>query len=151
QDLAADLRRWLHNEPIHARPVGPMRRLEKWVRRHPTVSTSLALAVAALVVISFLLRQTVKAKGVADENARLARASAVEADAERAKAERRAAEVLRLADARKLHDLEARARALWPAYPGKIPQIEEWLTEATALTQNLAVHETSLHELQEQL
>jgi formylglycine-generating enzyme required for sulfatase activity len=150
RDFADDLRRWLNHEPIQARPAGVIRRVEKWVRRHPTVSTSLMLAVSALVAISFLLRQTLQAKRAADSNAALARASAIDADVERSKADRRASEVLRLADARKLRDLETRAHALWPAHPSKIPELERWLTEATALTQNLPVHESALRQLREQ-
>jgi WD40 repeat protein/serine/threonine protein kinase len=46
RDLADDLRRWLAGEPVRARPVGPLRRLTKWSRRHP--------AAAGLVVLSVL-------------------------------------------------------------------------------------------------
>jgi WD40 repeat protein len=45
-DLAADLRRYLRGEPIHARPVGNAGRLWSWCRRNPL----LALALAAVAV-----------------------------------------------------------------------------------------------------
>jgi serine/threonine protein kinase len=147
RDFADDLRRWLNHEPILAQPSSPMRRAEKWVRRHPTMSACLFLGVAAFVVISSLLWQTMTAKRKADDSALQARASAHEAESERARAERRASEVLRLADGKKLRDLEARARLLWPAYPGRIPEFESWLSEASTLVQNVPVHEQSLREL----
>ncbi|MFM7150931.1 MAG: serine/threonine-protein kinase, partial [Gemmataceae bacterium] len=42
-DLAADLDRWLHGQPIEARPVGVVERAGKWVRRHKLVSALSAL------------------------------------------------------------------------------------------------------------
>jgi serine/threonine protein kinase len=44
-EMAADLRRWLASEPIHARPIGRIERLERWCRRNP-------LAVGLLLAVS---------------------------------------------------------------------------------------------------
>ncbi len=65
--LAADLRRWLANEPITARPPGMISRVGKWTRRHPLVSTVGAVLVAALILVSALLGQ------LQSRNVRLAR------------------------------------------------------------------------------
>jgi WD40 repeat protein len=46
--LADDLERWLHGEPIAARPVRMPERIAKWVRRRPAVA---ALAGSLIVVI----------------------------------------------------------------------------------------------------
>src|SRR5262245_6626409 len=44
-----DLRRWLGGEPIRARPVGPLERAVKWVRRRPDTAALIGL-VATLAV-----------------------------------------------------------------------------------------------------
>ncbi|MDP6762600.1 MAG: serine/threonine-protein kinase [Planctomycetota bacterium] len=53
-DFAADLRRFLANQPILARPPGALVKLSKWSRRHPRLSTGLgvgALAVLATMAV----------------------------------------------------------------------------------------------------
>jgi hypothetical protein len=49
-DFAADLRRFLSNEPITAHQPGRMERVTKWARRHPT--TSVACSLLALLAIA---------------------------------------------------------------------------------------------------
>src|SRR5262249_28334755 len=48
QALADDLRRFLNNEPIKARPTGPMGRLTRWARRKPGIAVLSAALVLAL-------------------------------------------------------------------------------------------------------
>jgi tetratricopeptide (TPR) repeat protein len=49
QEVATELRRFLAGEPIQARPITPVERAFRWVRRNRTVSALLALVVIALV------------------------------------------------------------------------------------------------------
>jgi tetratricopeptide (TPR) repeat protein len=51
RELADDLRRYLADEPIRARPPGAVRRLRKWGRRHPAWVAAAAAALAAAVVV----------------------------------------------------------------------------------------------------
>lgn len=53
-DFAADIRRHLANEPIHAEPPTALERAVKWVQRHPTKSVIMTSVSIALVVISWL-------------------------------------------------------------------------------------------------
>lgn len=49
-DLAADLQRWLRNEPIVARQIGPLGRLARWCRRRPAIATAIATVVLTFLV-----------------------------------------------------------------------------------------------------
>src|SRR5581483_12446774 len=48
--LAEDLQRYLEGKPITARPVGPLGRVWRWARRHPS-RAGLAVMGAALVLL----------------------------------------------------------------------------------------------------
>ena len=56
-DLAEDLRRLRHHEPIAARPIGGLLRLRRWIRRHPVLAVAATLLILALLVSSTLLVQ----------------------------------------------------------------------------------------------
>jgi serine/threonine protein kinase/formylglycine-generating enzyme required for sulfatase activity len=53
--LAEDLRRFLADEPVLARPVGRTERMVKWVRRHPAPAALLGVVLLALVLLSVAL------------------------------------------------------------------------------------------------
>jgi serine/threonine protein kinase len=90
-EVAADLRRFLAHEPIHARPSGPLTRTLKWVRRHPVLASSLAISLGAAVVLAALLFETRRAQ--AAERVAL---SAAESAAQQARAEAERAELAAL-------------------------------------------------------
>ena len=51
QELADDLRRWLDDEPVHARPPGPLERSLRWARREPGLAAASAAALLALLAV----------------------------------------------------------------------------------------------------
>jgi CHASE3 domain sensor protein len=53
--LAEDLRRFLADQPIQARPLGPVERAWRWARRHPGLSFVLLAGVTMLLVVGACL------------------------------------------------------------------------------------------------
>jgi serine/threonine-protein kinase len=53
--LAEDLERWQAGKPIQARPTGAFERTLKWVRRRPTQAALVAVSLAAIVVVVFIV------------------------------------------------------------------------------------------------
>jgi WD40 repeat protein len=49
-EMAADLRRYLRDEPIRARPAGRPERLGRWCRRNPTVASLTAVVALSLLI-----------------------------------------------------------------------------------------------------
>jgi hypothetical protein len=71
-ELAEDLRRFLDDQPIRARRVGPLERLWRWGRRNPALATAGGIAVAALVAVAaisavFAVRESENARGLAKQ------------------------------------------------------------------------------------
>jgi len=52
RELGEELGRFLRDEPIHARPIGPMARLARWCRRKPALATAITVGLALLLVIA---------------------------------------------------------------------------------------------------
>src|SRR5262245_20526103 len=76
-ELADDLERALHGEPIHAQPSTATQRVRKWVRRNPAKAGLVATAAVALLVITagsvafnFRLQRS---RALAEANAAVAR------------------------------------------------------------------------------
>jgi WD40 repeat protein/serine/threonine protein kinase len=85
-ELAADLQRFIDDEPIMARPIGPGERLIRWCRHNPLLAGSLAAVAATLVVgtvVAWLLAAwALNEKGRANEEAGRARDAEAKANKE---------------------------------------------------------------------
>jgi eukaryotic-like serine/threonine-protein kinase len=93
RDLADDLQRFLRDQPIKARPLGPLGRLAKWARRHPAVAGLLGALLLTLFVLLGLagwsywnIRQALGEKEQALSDKEGERLKAVTAGKEEAKA-----------------------------------------------------------------
>lgn len=161
REFAADLRRHLANEPIHARPPTRRDRIVKWAMRNPGRSSAAVIASVALALITLLLVANVRAKrdllaanadlssertNLASANTALA-AKTVESEVLRKDAEAKRDEVLKLSALQELDDLLAQVDGLWPAYPEIIPRYEKWIRDAELLLAELSVHRESRAEL----
>ncbi len=54
-ELAADIRRYLEDRPILARPIGPVGLLYRWMKRNKQLSTAIVSAAAILTITSAVL------------------------------------------------------------------------------------------------
>jgi serine/threonine protein kinase len=65
-EVALELRRFLANEPILARPAGPWIRSIKWCRRHPVLAASAAILLASSGVLAWQRDTAVRAEARAE-------------------------------------------------------------------------------------
>ena len=143
-DLGTDLANVLAGKPVDARTYGPLARMTRWSRRHRAAAAVVAFAFVFLVVGAVVA--VVKSRDLAAhlENATLAAGRAD--DALRA-AEDSNLRYARLADRRRLGDLEARAERLLPPVPAILPALNTWLSEAADLARELDGHRRALDEV----
>jgi serine/threonine-protein kinase len=101
--LADDLRRFLSDEPILARPVSNWERLTRWCRRNPRVAALIGTVAVLLIVvaagscafayrISQEMAETERHKKIAEQNAAAEKLAHEEADRNKELAERKAEE-----------------------------------------------------------
>src|SRR5262249_43140086 len=82
-ELADDLRRFLRDEPIAARPIGRVERLGRWCRRNPMVASLVTVIAMSLLagttISSYFAAQATQEKERADKKAAEAVDKAAEA------------------------------------------------------------------------
>src|SRR5690606_28729707 len=87
-ELGADLRRWLRDEPVEARPASGWYRARKFARRNRALvggaASAFALLVAGVVGTSAGMARAVEARGLAEREAERARSAAADAEREAA-------------------------------------------------------------------
>jgi serine/threonine protein kinase/formylglycine-generating enzyme required for sulfatase activity len=120
-DMAADIRRYLRDEPILARPPSALYQVRKFAARNKVLVGGVAAVFLALV--AGLIGTAM---------------GYVEARRNETIATQRANDVLSLSASKDLDDLAARADKLWPARPERIGDFEQWLTDARELIEGRA-------------
>jgi serine/threonine protein kinase len=78
--FAEDLHRFLREEPVHARPVGPLVRLRRWCRRRPLAAALVLVSALGFVAVAWLWLR-------AEDQHRQAQSNFAEAQRQRARAE----------------------------------------------------------------
>lgn len=112
-ELRADLLAFLEGKVVQAYRTGPLVELSKWIRRNRALATTIAVAaVAAFTAIGGI--------GLVQRNARI--------------------EIERLADVKRLEQLDSELEQLVPAHPSRLEGLRAWRTRALALEDRLALH-----------
>lgn len=152
-ELAADIERHLHHNPVIAGPPGKLYRFKKFTRRNRAFVASVAVALFVLVAAGitstvFYLREEAARRTAESDRTRALVAEKSERQL-RERAESQRDQLLRLSDSKRLEQSIANASRLWPATPEKIPGMEQWLVRAQELAQHLPAHRESLSKLRE--
>ncbi|MCB9851688.1 MAG: SUMF1/EgtB/PvdO family nonheme iron enzyme [Phycisphaerales bacterium] len=138
EELSADLRRYLNDQPIKARPVSAIYQIRKFTRRNRALVGGMAATLIAIVAGGIVAGYY----AVHEHRERLY------AEQQRRLADERYDEVVRLSDLKRLNDAIAKADTLWPELPKTIPAMEKWLADyAEPLASNLELHRKTLEKL----
>src|SRR5262249_50002798 len=132
QELADDLRRFLEDRPIKARPASLVQKVKKWARRKPAVAGLVALSALAALLLAGLVGGFVL-YGEAKQQRQIADAARAEEETHRQNAEAaRAAEAKLRRQAEQFHYLHhvAFAGAYWK--DNQMGRLEELLQECAA-------------------
>jgi len=126
-EFGDDIARNLRGEVIRARPVGVAVRSWKWIKRNPTFSAAAAVVLLAACafaahILLWAYPRIVEEKKNLDEAYR---------------------EITRLADVKRLAELESEARGLWPAHPEMVPAMDLWIGRARSLVERTERHRSA--------
>jgi formylglycine-generating enzyme required for sulfatase activity len=125
KDFAADLERFLSGDVILARPPAPITRLVRRVKRNPALSTAVGAALGLLAALALYVIWSYP-QLLRERNS-----------------------VMRLSDVTVLEQLRMEAEDLWPAVPGKIGELENWMLKAEELAGRYDIHLRTLKRLRD--
>jgi len=140
-ELAAELRRFLNDEPIHARPISRTARFWKWCRRNPVVSTlAAACCLAVTVGLVGITTQWIRATNEAERANREAEEKSRALVAESAALTKAQAETQRAGEETKRAE-EAELDARYSLYVAHMQQIgEAWENNEIARINELLLY-----------
>jgi formylglycine-generating enzyme required for sulfatase activity len=126
-----------------------LRERERAARRgllRRVAAAGLVLGLLAAGAVAWLLDGKRREAEAAERRAAIERDRA---EAEKAAKEEALAEVLRLADVKKVRDLLAEAEGLWPVHPDRAPAMADWMARVRDLLESRKAHEAALAALRE--
>jgi serine/threonine protein kinase/formylglycine-generating enzyme required for sulfatase activity len=148
EELAADLRRYLTNVPILAKPPKWNERAAKWVVRNPTVSAVGAVLTIAITLVSGMGIQLANSNALLKDRTIEVQRNATRAQENAELAEKRAAEVLQLSASQVLSELLSDVEELWPVEPDRITAYVDWIDRAQTLIDELPSYRETREELE---
>ncbi len=130
-EFAADLERYLEDEPLLVGPPSATYKLRKLLQRHR--SEAILVGALLLAAIGIPLFYSVSLNQLNEEL--------------RSSNDRYG----RLADAQKLRELKSKAELLWPAQEELVAEMDVWLNRAKTLLARRSMHEETLEQLHAEL
>lgn len=150
QAFSEDIARHLRDEPVLAGPPRLRDRARKFVRRHRTAvavgaafSSTVVAAFIAITLSYFDARHSADRATQAERDAKSAQSVAEQ----RYDEIQRLTEFVRFTDLGRLEQLADDAREFWPADPGKLAAMREWLDRARPLAGRASEHRAQLERL----
>ena len=140
-EFAADVERYLRNEPVLATPPSALYELRKLVRRRRGLVSAVSLLLITLIV-GLVTSWTLWRR--AEQQTQLAVNRGEEATQNARESAQRLEELQRLSDLDELENLRSEVASLWPTTSDRIAAMDNWTARATKLLANRKRHRETL-------